>query len=243
MTLSACVTTTERVFSNDPSPEETLERRVELARQYIGQGDWANAKRNLALAVEIDPRNAEVHEAFGLVYQSTGEYELAEDSYEEALRLDRGFSRARNNYAAFLYSQERFREAEQQLQYVIKDTLYPARPQAFVNLGRCQLQLFKPVEAEASFMRALAMDRTNTIAMLEVAELRYDAGDYDSALRYYGTYRTILRQQSSRGLLLGIKLARATGDKDAESSYALALTNLYPSSEEYAAYRRLVADE
>ena len=241
--LGACVTTTERVFSNEPSPEETLEKRVELARQYIGERDWKNAKRNLKLAVEIDPSNAEVHEAFGLVYQSTGEYELAEDSFKEAIRLDRGFSRARNNYAAFLFSQERYKEAEEQLQYVVQDSLYGARPQVFINLGLCQLKLFKPVEAEAAFTRALSMDRTNSLALLEVAQLRYEAGDYKNAQRYYGTYRTVQRQQSPRGLLLGIKLARATGDKDAESSYALALSNMYPKSQEYEAYRRIAEDE
>jgi len=241
--LGGCVTTTERVFSNEPSPEEALERRVELARQYIGEGDWPNAKRNLKLAVDIDPNNAEVHEAFGLVYQSTGEFELAEDSFKEAIRLDKGFSRARNNYAAFLFSQERYGEAEKQLQYVVQDSLYGARPQAFVNLGLCQVKLFKPVEAEAAFMRALSMDRTNALALLEVAQLRYEADDFDNANRYYGTYRTVRRQQSPRGLLLGINLARESGDKNAESSYALALSNLYPQSQEYAAYRRMVEGE
>ena len=43
--------------------EATLNKRVALARQYIGVGDWDNAKRNLELAQEIDPENAEVFEA------------------------------------------------------------------------------------------------------------------------------------------------------------------------------------
>ena len=75
-------------------------------------------------------------------------------------------------------------------------------------------------------MRALAMDRTNAIALLETAQLRFEAGDYANAERYYGTYRSVVRQQSARGLWLGIRLAQATGDRDAEGSYALALRNL-----------------
>lgn len=47
-----------------------------------------------------------------------------------------------------------------------------------------------------------------------------------------------MRQQSARGLWLGIRLARETGDRDAESSYALALVNLYPDSVEYQAFKR-----
>ncbi|PLW70216.1 type IV pilus biogenesis/stability protein PilW [Pseudohalioglobus lutimaris] len=236
--LSACVTTTDSVFTEKADPGVALERRVELARQYIGEGNWDNAKRNLRLAYEIDPNNAEVHEAFALVYQSTGEFELAEESYRTAIRLDRKFSRARNNYAAFLYSQQRYDEAAEQLEYVVKDSLYKARPRAFVNLGLCRVQLFDSLAAEEAFRRALTMDRTNSIALLELAQLRYDAGDIKTAEQYYDTYRTVVRQQSARGLWLGIRLARETGDRDAEGSYALALSNLYPKSAEYEAYQR-----
>lgn len=236
--LAACVTETETVFTEPASPEDVMEQRVELARQYIGQRDWENAKRNLKAAVEIDDRNAEVYEAFALVYQSTGEFELAEDSFKRAISLDRNFSRARNNYAAFLYSQERYREAEAQLALVVKDTLYGARPQAFVNLGLCRLRLFDNRGAEEAFLRALAMQRNNSIALLEVAQLRLEAGDNSNAALYYEQYRQVVRQQSPRGLWFGIRLAEAMGDSDAQSSYAMALTNLYPTSAEYEAYQR-----
>jgi type IV pilus assembly protein PilF len=140
--LLACVTESESVFTEEASPGEALEKRVELARRYIGERNWEDAKRNLKAAVAIDDSNAEVYEAFALVYQSTGEFELAEESFRRAISLDRKFSRARNNYAAFLFSQERFAEAEEQLVAVVRDPLYSARPQAFMNLGLCRLRLF-----------------------------------------------------------------------------------------------------
>lgn len=223
--ITACVSTTDTVFTEKADPEKALERRVELARQYIGEGDWENAKRNLRMASEIDPNNPEVYEAFALVYQSTGEYELAEDNFQAAIKLDKKFSRARNNYAAFLYSQSRFKEAESQLKYVVRDTLYKGRPRAFVNLGLCRVQLFDSQGAEEAFKRALTMDRRNAIALLELASLRFDAEDHLDAARYYDTYRSVVRQQSARGLWLGIRLSRAMGNRDAEGSYSLALRN------------------
>ena len=63
---------------------------MSLARQYIGAGDWENAKRNLELAAAIDADNADVLEAFALVYQSTGEFELAESNFKEALDAGAG---------------------------------------------------------------------------------------------------------------------------------------------------------
>ncbi|WP_235898551.1 type IV pilus biogenesis/stability protein PilW [Parahaliea maris] len=238
LALGGCVTQTETVFTDPPEPEKALQQRVELARKYIGEGDWENAKRNLKQAAKIDPDNAEVHEAFALVYQSTGETELAEENFKKAIRIDRSFSRARNNYAAFLYSQGEYKAAEEQLQEVVKDSLYNARPQAFVNLGLCRLQLEDTAGAQQAFERALTMDRTNRVALLEVAELRFQAGDVDGAERYYGVYRTAVRQQSARGLWLGVRLAQARGDLNAEGSYSMALRNLYPESAEYKAYEQ-----
>ncbi len=239
--LAGCISTTESVFTEEASPEKALQQRVELARQYIGEGNWEAAKRNLKLAYEIDPKNAYVYEAFALVYQSTGEYELAEENFEMALKIDPDFPRARNNFAAFLFAQQRYKEAEKQLERVVKDSLYSGRPLAFVNLGLCRVQLFDTEGAEEAFVRALAMDRTNSIALLEMSQLRFDVGDYRNARKYYGTYRTVVRQQSARGLWLGIRLARESGNLNDESSYALALSNLYPDSIEYEAYKRIQA--
>jgi type IV pilus assembly protein PilF len=93
------------------------------------------------------------------------------------------------------------------------------------------------------------MDRTNRIALLEVAEIRFDAGDLENAGKYYDTYRSVVRRQSARGLWLGIRLARETGDRNAEGretgdrnaegSYVLALSNMYPDSAEYQSYQRI----
>ena len=38
--LGGCISTEETVFTNAASPEETLKKRVQLARKYIGAGDW-----------------------------------------------------------------------------------------------------------------------------------------------------------------------------------------------------------
>ena len=214
-------------------PDAALDKRGALARQYIGVGDWENAKRNLELAQEVDPNNAEVFEAFALVYQSTGEFEMAENQFRAAIKAEPTLSRARNNYAAFLYSQGRFIEAEREFYRVTEGTLCSGRPMAFVNLGPCRLQLEHSPGAKASLTPALWIDRRNPEALLEMGFLRVEAGDTNEAARYHGTYRTVSPQQSPRGLLLGLEIADQTGDRDALSSYELALRNLYPDSAEY----------
>ncbi len=231
--LSGCVTEYSGGTQMSADPDATVEKRVSLARQYIGVGDWENAKRNLELAQQIDPNSAEVFEAFALVYQSTGENALAEAQFQAALKADPALSRARNNYAAFLYSQGRFVEAEREFDRVTDDTLYSGRPMAFVNLGLSRLQLDERKDAEAAFTRALSMDRRNSVALLEMGFLRLEAGDTGEAARYYDDYRATAPTQSARGLLLGLEIASATGESDTVGSYELALRSLYPDSSEY----------
>ena len=236
--VSGCVTETTGGAQLEADPDAALSRRVELARQYIGRGDWENAKRNLEIAASIDDGNAEVYEAFALVYQSTGEDHLAEKNFERALRIDPQFSRARNNYAAFLFAQGRFEDAEPQFARVTEDSLYSGRPLAFINLGLSRLQLGDSAGAESAFTRPLRMDRTNALALLEMGYLKLRSNELATAEQYYGLYKTVVRRQSPRGLILGLEIARARGDKDAISSFELTLENLYPNSLDYQRYLR-----
>jgi type IV pilus assembly protein PilF len=47
--LVGCVVETSSPEPAPVDPVQALEQRVSLARQYIGAGDWENAKRNLEL--------------------------------------------------------------------------------------------------------------------------------------------------------------------------------------------------
>jgi len=235
--LAGCVTTNETVFTNQEAPDVALKRRVELARAYIGEGNWDNAKRNLKLAADIDPNNAEVYEAFALVYQSTGEFDAAEENFRKALALDKTLSRARNNFAAYLFGQQRFAEAEQELDVVVRDTLYSGRPQAFTNLGVCRARLGKSEAAIQALERALTMEARNPMALLTLSQLLLERADYATAQNYYLAYRKLVRAQPAVGLWTGIRLAKALELADEQASLELALQNMYPESQEANALR------
>ena len=147
-------------------PDATVEARGSVGGQCSGVGEWENAERNLGLAQQIDPNSAEVVEAFALVDQSTGENALAEAQFEAALQVVPSLSRARNNYAAFLYSQGRFVEAEREFKRVTGDPLYSGSPLAFVNLGLSLLPSGEKKESAAAFTLAFSKDRPLSVAAL-----------------------------------------------------------------------------
>lgn len=236
LALSGCVTTKTGAFT-DANEEQALEASLQLARTYIGDRNWDAAKRHLKNALEIDEHNGEVHEALALVYQNGGEMELAGHHYERAMRFSGNQSRIRMNYASFLYGQQRYQEAEKLLQQVVDDVLYEHRASAFVSLGRVRMRLEKFEQAQQAFHRAFLLNRDSPVAVFELADAYYALENYAQSQRFYQRFREMVKQQTARTLWLGIRLAAQFDDRDALSSYSMALKNLYPKSEEYLRYR------
>lgn len=235
--LGGCVTTTEGGFKADRKEEVT--RRVEAATQYLQKGNTEQAIVHLRRALELDPRSAPVNETLARVFAQSGEYELADQHFRAAVEIEPGFSRARNNYAAFLFSRGDIDGAIAQLEKVVADTLYEKRADAFTNLGKAYLRKGQDAKAEEAFDRAVKMDRRQAAAMLELADINAQRGRYPEAARFYGFYRAAALRPTPRSLLVGIRVARATGDRDNEASYALQLKGLYPDSDEYRAYQTM----
>jgi type IV pilus assembly protein PilF len=235
--ITACVTTETGSVGSKADDKKALDYSVKLARGYIRSRNWDAAKRHLKNALEIDDSSPEVYEAMALVFQNTGEIELAEKNYKQAIKLQSNFSRVRNNYAAFLYQQRRYEEAADQLEVVVEDTLYDKRPAAYINLGRAYVQLKKLKKAEVALHRAYLMDRKNVVLMYELASLYLQLEDYPQSQQFYEGYRSQVKQQPPQALWLGIQLANKFGNQDALSSYALVLKNLYPNSKEYLEYK------
>lgn len=242
--LNACVTTETGGFSKKADRDKALEASITLARQYISEQEWNQAKRHLKSALEINDKSAEVHEAMALVFQNTGELERAEEHYKLAIRYDGSISRVRLNYAGFLMRLQRCEEAIDELEIVVSDTLYDNRQQAYVSLGYCYSNLGDLEKTEDSFKRAFLMsNRQSPALMFELADVYYKLNEYNNAQRYYDGFRAQVKRQPPRALLLGARLAKHFNNDDALSSYGLALKNLYPNSQQYLDYQKELAHD
>ena len=167
-----------------------------------------------------------MHEAYGSVILATlgRDTSWPRSSFKDAIEVEKNCSRCRNNYAAFLFVPGALCGGREAIDYVVQDTLFAVEAQGICLSRLCRLRLFDPEGAEEAFSTALSMDRTNTIALLELARIRYEAEDYVTAIQFYDTFRSVSRSGSQRrGCWLGIRLAQADGDRDAEASYALSL--------------------
>ncbi|MAZ86488.1 MAG: type IV pilus biogenesis/stability protein PilW [Cellvibrionaceae bacterium] len=236
LTLAACVTTTN-------APEQRIDlakaeaTHIQAGLNYLRQRDKESARRHFLKALKLNSQSAGANNGIALVHQMEEEYELADQYYRKALSLDPDYALARNNYGVFLFRQERYKEAEEHLEIVAKDFTYGRRTIALISLGKTQLKLNKTTEAEKSFKQVLSINFRQPQAQLELADLYFQQKSYTNSKFYLDQFAKYSRQ-TPRSLWIGIRIERVFGNKDKEASYALALKNLHPYSQEYLEYKQ-----
>ena len=241
--LSCCVTTTTGGFMADASEERAATDYIQLALAYFDNRDMPGARRHVNNALDIDNGISDAYMVLAMIFQREGDLDLADSNYQRAISLDKDNSSARNNYAAMLFSQERFRESYEQLERVANDTSYEGRSLVFEGLGRSALRLGRQEEAKAAFQRALQLNENLFIAPLELALIYFDQEDYPRARQYYQNYLTAIQflqlPHTPRALLAGIQIEGYFQNKEFVENFSLVLSTLYPTSPEYQTFQRL----
>lgn len=231
--LAGCVSTGDvDPMKTSGGRDQARDAYVSLGLGYLERGMTEKAKQPLKQALELDPNSADAHAILALAFQREMEFELADQHFRKALSVRGSDARLLNNYGSFLFERERFDEALKSFQKAAEDTMYGERSRVFENLGLTYLRLNRGEEARASFTRALRLNSQQPRALLEMAVMSYDSGDYPAAAGYYGSYSQIA-EQNARSLLLGARLARIFEDRDRAATLGLQLRRLYPGSAEY----------
>lgn len=216
---------------------KSLELHIQLAQGYIDRGNRESARHHLRKAAEISKTSPEATETLARLYQLEGESKLAEETFRKAIRAKKNFTLARNNFGVFLFSAKRYEEALEQFELAAADLDYDGRSAALVNVGRTALLLGKNDRAKAAFEHASVLDRSSADAHIELADIYFQAKEYAKAKEHLDRFQST-GQQSSRALLLGIRMERIFGNKDKEASYLLMLKNRFPYSKEYLEYKQ-----
>ena len=220
---------------NKVNLDQALGDYVSLANSYLAQGDRENALRAINKGLAIKPDSPEMLNVLAFYYESDGESGLAEKEFLKAIDSDKSYTGSYMNYGAFLFSHQRYAEACRTIQKATDDVMYSKRGDAFTNLGMCYRKVGQEKSAEDAFARSIKHDFRNWRAFLEMAQLKFDQGEFVESQRYYDEFLK-LGSQSPKSLWLGIRLAHVADDKDKVASYGLFLKNQYPSSKEYSEF-------
>ncbi|MBE0505265.1 MAG: tetratricopeptide repeat protein [Marinospirillum sp.] len=207
--LTGCATT--------PPWEQTDPDKQALAYANRGMGylefdQPIRAMQDFQLALDLRPRHARALHGMALSLQEQGENQLADDYFKKTLQADPHKTAARNNYAAFLFSQSRYDEARTELKKASEDIRYPNRSMIFENLGYVELQLNQQSAATDHFQRAVELNRSAVNSHRELLMLRLDQGQLNRAEQHWHFLRSAgVRDEPT--LRAALDLAQKTGNQ------------------------------
>jgi type IV pilus assembly protein PilF len=238
--LGGCVTSSTSTLTKKADPEAAVQRYVQLGLEYIKLNDMHRARIHLTRALSIDPEDASANAAFGLISQHEGDTATAEKSFLKAIVTDKKYTRGRTYYAAFLFSEGRFKEALHHFEISSNDNGYIGRSQIFMNIALCHVQLGDNDAALIAYQKTLRLDRTNTIALSEITELLILENDFKRAQKYYNHLVRLIRQNglqhSAQSLWQGIRIAEYFKSHAQAASLVMLLKANFPDSNEYSQY-------
>ncbi|WP_165767118.1 type IV pilus biogenesis/stability protein PilW [Parendozoicomonas haliclonae] len=238
-TLAGCVSTLPPEGQKKVEPEIFEQKNLEIAHGFLQQGYPQRAISRLEEILKVNRQSARTYGMLGVVYQSQGEYDLAEKNFVRSLDIDSDASDVRNNFGVLLYTTGKYDQARKQFELATDDIYYDNRSRAFENLGFVSLQTGDREEARQLFKRALRLDQNLVRASLELTDMFHEDGNFVESERYFQNYQRLTQNSrpSPRALLLGIELARVFRQENRLADYADQLTRFYPGSAEYRKYQ------
>jgi type IV pilus assembly protein PilF len=229
--LQACVP-----VNPGPSQEEKASAvNVQLGIGYMQQNNLELASEKLTKAIRQNPDSAEAHNAYAILQDRLLQKDKAEYHYKKATKLDPDNSQAANNYGAFLCRNGRQLESEKHFMQALKNPLYRTPEFAYTNAAICLLQLGEADETEQAkeyLHKAIAAKSDFAPALLTLANLLFDEGDY-AAAKPYLDHLYLVATPTARSLWLTIRnTLQLDGDSDV-AELARRLVTDFPDSKEY----------
>lgn len=223
-----------------PTPAELKQRALqsakihtELAGQYYHRGQYRIAIEEAGVALQKKSDYAPAYNILGLVYMDLQEDDQAEWNFERGLGITPNDPDLHNNFGWFLCQKkpDRMGQAISHFMAAVRDPLYETPERTYANAGLCALKQNNFEQAQSFFQQALVIRPGYALAQLGMVELDFNRGEvkkaWSSIIQYLQSY-----SPTPGSLWLAVRIARASGDINAETNYAFQLQKRFPDSRE-----------
>lgn len=226
---SGFLATTAAAAAPDPGQADLY---AQLAFEYAGAGRFAQALEASERARALDPGSVSAWLATARASACTGNDDDAERAFRRALTLAPSQGAVHNNFGRFLLERGRTQAALQHLRQALADPHNRSPQIALVNLGRAERRSGRDDRAIGHFLAALHAAPGYPAALRELSALYLARGSVKLASFYYDR---LIEEAGAAGpddLLLGIDLARRSGDRVREADLAARLREDFPDAGE-----------
>jgi type IV pilus assembly protein PilF len=185
-----------------------------------GQQDLA--ARQARQALKADPGLADAHSLLAAIASARGDAAAAGKHHQQAVALAPTTGAYANNYGTWLCGNGRAAESLAWFEKAVADPNYPTRAAALANAGTCANRAGQPVQAEANWRQALALDPGELQSLAGMAALQFAGGRYLEARAF--AERWLARSPAdAEGLQLAASIEQKLGDNMAAQRYLLRL--------------------
>jgi type IV pilus assembly protein PilF len=166
-----------------------------------------------------------------IIYQRLGKQPEADRHFAEALRLDPDNPEYLNARGTILCTRGRFDAAIEQFEAAVDNPLYATPEVALMNASDCSRRAGRSTDAERYLRQALLRNANYPPALLAMARLSYERGEYQPARDYMARYGRVGRATPA-ALLLAYRIEAKVGNSTSAKALAEALRRQYPDAPE-----------
>ena len=226
--LAAC-SSVDKKEEEQGKNRKVAETNTVLGQEYMQRGQYEVAMEKLKRAVAQDHTYAPAHTVLAVLYETLGEMDLAETQYREALKYDPNDGDTNNNYGAFMCRIGKYKGTDQYFLKAVKDPFYKTPAIAYANAGKCSLGQGDLDKAEQYLRQSLEYNKQLPSALLPMAEISYQQGNYMGARAFLQRYDSV-GTMNEESLLLGYRIESSLGDAESANRYRTQLLQHYPRS-------------
>lgn len=230
--LAGCSSTPSR---ENVDTKKAAEANAELGLQYMLNGHYEVSMEKLKTALDYDSDSVNANHYMGELYNRLGRPDDADKYYRRAVSLADNDPHLYNNYGVFLCSRKDYKKAETMFLKALEDPVYQGRTDTIENIGMCMLEKPNVKMAQEYLRKTLETDPKRPKALLGMARINFDQGNYMSTRAYLQRYNEVAAP-TPETLWLGIRTERILGDRDALASYGMLLKNNFPNAAETRLY-------
>ena len=229
--LSISLTSCESIFDHGVKQSESADIYLQLGVRYLDLNKLEIAKQNLLLALDKDPNNAQIQNAYAFLCEKLQDYPQAKQHYLMALGLSGDAWSIENNYGRFLCEHGDRLQGLGMLKKAFATPLNDKPWIAITNAGRCQLDIQTQKNALSYFEKALFLNSNFVPALLEMQKLSFNAGDYSAAQNYFKRF-SYVDVYTSESLWIASQTEFALGQGQMAHVYEEKLLEKFPLSQE-----------
>jgi len=204
---------------------------TELAAGYLELKNLAIALEEAGIAQRADSTYAPAFTVAGMIYAELRNDGLAEQNFQQALRINRGDIDANNNYGRFLCDRKREADGIRYFMAAARDPFNQQPEISYVSAGLCARRRGDLAEAEGYFRTALQQRPNQIQSLYQLADIAYARANYPEARAYLLRLNQI-SSGSPEILWLMLRTERRLGGGNSVESLAHQLRSNFPNSKE-----------